>query len=128
MKFRKALEKPAPSFVCAEYETRVELLRLDNGLRTLTRNFRCKLEEIDLIMGDGDIVVFVEVLYRSNARFGGPFASFTLTKQKRLIKTATQYLANSPKLVNRDCRFDAVDVTRRNGALAFDRVIGAFSA
>ena len=128
MKFRKALEKPAPSFVCAEYETRVELLRLRTGLRTLTRNFRCKLEEIDLIMGDGDIVVFVEVLYRSNARFGGPFASFTLTKQKRLIKTATQYLANSPKLVNRDCRFDAVDVTRRNGALAFDRVRGAFSA
>ena len=128
MKFRKALEKPAASFVCAEYETRVELLRLDNGLRTLARNFRCKLEEIDLIMGDGDIVVFVEVLYRCNARFGGPFASFTLTKQKRLIKTATQYLANSPKLVNRDCRFDAVDVTRRNGALVFDRVRGAFSA
>ena len=40
MKFRKALEKPAPSFVGAEYETRVELLLLDNGLPTLARNFR----------------------------------------------------------------------------------------
>ncbi|MFP6781237.1 MAG: YraN family protein, partial [Gammaproteobacteria bacterium] len=54
MKFRKALEKPAPSFVGAEYETCVELLLLDNGLPTLARNFRCKLGEIDLIMEDGE--------------------------------------------------------------------------
>lgn len=128
MKFRKTLEKLASSFVGAECETRVELLLLDNGLRTLARNFRCKLGEIDLIMEDGDIVVFVEVRYRSNARFGGLFASITPTKQKRFIKTATQYLVNSPKLVNRNCRFDAVGVTRRNGALAFDWGRDAFSA
>ena len=47
------------------------------GLRCLARNYRCRLGEIDLIMQDGDTVVFVEVRQRRSARFGGAAASIT---------------------------------------------------
>jgi len=40
------------------------------GLRLLQRNFRCRFGEIDLIMRDGNVLVFVEVRHRSSARFG----------------------------------------------------------
>ncbi len=41
-----------------------------HGLRLLTRNFHCRRGEIDLIMRDGDSLVFVEVRYRQQVRFG----------------------------------------------------------
>ena len=42
------------------------------GLRLLTRNFRCKAGEIDLVLEDGDQLVFAEVRYRSGKAFGLP--------------------------------------------------------
>ena len=127
MNSRDVLKKIIPSVVGSEFEHRVELLLHDNGLRTLARNFRCKMGEVDLIMEDSEVVVFVEVRYRRDARFGGPFASITPAKQKRLIRAATQYLATKPKLANRNCRFDTVGVTQQNGRVTFDWIRDAFS-
>ncbi len=62
------------------------------GLRCLARNYRCRLGEIDLIMQDGDTVVFVEVRQRRSARFGGAAASITPAKQARLTLAAEHYL------------------------------------
>lgn len=36
------------------------------GLFIVTKNFRCKSGEIDLVVRDGKYLVFVEVKYRSN--------------------------------------------------------------
>ena len=36
------------------------------GLRLLAQNWSCKRGELDLVMLDGDTVVFVEVCYRIN--------------------------------------------------------------
>ncbi len=36
------------------------------GLRLLAQNWSCKRGELDLVMLDGDTVVFVEVRYRKN--------------------------------------------------------------
>ena len=41
------------------------------GLVCVTRNYRCRMGEIDLIMHDGTTLVFVEVRQRRSARFGG---------------------------------------------------------
>ncbi|MBI2312727.1 MAG: YraN family protein [Betaproteobacteria bacterium] len=76
------------------------------GLRLLERNYRCRFGEIDLILTDGDTLVFVEVRLRAGSGFGGAGASITRAKQARLIKTARHYLGrrkDSPP-----CRFDAV--------------------
>lgn len=80
-----------------------------HGLRLLTRNFRCKYGEIDLIMQDGNVLVFVEVRFRRNHRFGGPLASITPEKQRRLLMAAQIYLQQHPvKGKDAGMRFDVV--------------------
>ena len=70
------------------------------------RNYRCRFGEIDLIMRDGITVVFVEVRMRASGSFGGAAASITLSKQRRLLRTARHYLLSLQ--VEPSCRFDAV--------------------
>ena len=76
------------------------------GLKPVTKNYRSRFGEIDLIMQDGVELVFVEVRLRSNAGFGGAAASIDTRKQQRLIRTAQQYLAGLSHIP--PCRFDAV--------------------
>ncbi len=78
-----------------------------HGLRILTRNYRCRGGEIDLICQDGAALVFVEVRLRRSNAFGGAAASITLTKQRRIILAARHYLATHSK-TDADCRFDCV--------------------
>jgi putative endonuclease len=77
-----------------------------NGLTLLQRNYRCRHGEIDLVMRDGDTLVFVEVRLRSRGDFGGAAASINAAKQAKLIRTAQHYLAAQPRTPA--CRFDAV--------------------
>ena len=79
---------------------------LDQGLQLITRNYRCRFGEIDLIMRDGKTTVFAEVRLRGNQRFGGAAASVTTQKQRRLIASAQHYLTGqrTPPL----CRFDVI--------------------
>lgn len=74
----------------AERDARRHLER--NGLRFLESNYRCRWGEIDLVMKDGDTLVFVEVRYRNTERFGGAAASVDRGKQQRLCRTAANYL------------------------------------
>jgi putative endonuclease len=78
----------------------------EHGLKLIVRNYRSRFGEIDLVMHDGDTLVFIEVRLRTNASFGGAAASIDARKKKCIINTAQQYLAG---LVNAPpCRFDAV--------------------
>ena len=76
------------------------------GLRLLERNYRCRFGEIDLIMGDGPTLVFVEVRYRRNHSFGGAIESITHTKREKLLRAARHYMATRKEFPA--CRFDAV--------------------
>jgi len=82
----------------------VELLR-EAGLRILARNWRCRHGEIDLIAEEGRTLVFAEVRYRRQARFGGAAESITHAKRARLVAAAGLYLAGRPQA---DCRFDVL--------------------
>ncbi|MEI7456877.1 MAG: YraN family protein [Nitrosomonadales bacterium] len=76
------------------------------GLQLLAHNYRSRFGEIDLIMQDGSVLVFVEVRQRSRADYGGAAASIDVHKQRKLISTAQHYLAqlhHTPP-----CRFDAL--------------------
>lgn len=77
-----------------------------NGLRLIQSNFRCRFGEIDLILRDGETLIFAEVRQRSRGDFGGAAASIDAHKQRRLILTAQHYLASLPRIP--PCRFDAV--------------------
>ena len=79
------------------------------GLRPVASKVRCRAGEIDLIMRDGDAVVFVEVRRRSREDFGGAAASVDSAKRRRLVRAAQWWLLTRygggawPA-----CRFDVV--------------------
>ena len=75
------------------------------GLILLEKNFRCKYGEIDLVMRDGNTLVFVEVRLRSSEQFGGAGSSINHTKQQKLSRTAEYYLQAHG---DNNCRFDAI--------------------
>jgi putative endonuclease len=81
-----------------------------NGLRLIVRNFNCRYGELDLVMRDKDVVVFVEVRYRRSQGFGGALDSVSASKRDRLIKTASLFLQSRPDLATRACRFDVIAI------------------
>jgi putative endonuclease len=93
------------------------------GLRHLTGNYRCRQGELDLVMVEGNTLVFVEVRYRSDARFGTGAESVNVHKQRRLIYAAQHYLQRHPRLADRPCRFDVVAIgpANRDGAVEWIR-------
>ena len=78
------------------------------GLRLVTRNYRCRGGEIDLVMLHGDHVVFVEVRYRHDARFGRAEETVGRAKQARLLLAANHYLQRHAEA--RATRFDVVAI------------------
>jgi putative endonuclease len=78
------------------------------GLTLRAANVRYRVGEIDLVMDDGEALVFVEVRYRHGEQFGGGSGSVDLRKQQRLARAASMYLADHPALARRPCRFDVV--------------------
>ena len=112
----------------AQIERSAEQYLKKHGLRTICRNYRCRRGEIDLIMEDGTYLVFVEVRYRRNHDYGTPLETITAAKQRRIVHAATFFLNERNAFHNRYSRFDAVGVSKRNGAITFDWIKDAFSA
>jgi len=78
------------------------------------RNYWCRFGEIDLIMRDGETLVFVEVRMRANRNFGGAGSSITLSKQRKVVRAARHYLLSLR--TEPCCRFDAVLLSGNDGS------------
>jgi putative endonuclease len=76
------------------------------GLKLVNKNFSCRFGEIDIIMLDKKVLVFVEVRFRKNNNFGGALESITPGKQQKLRNTAELYLQQNRQYEN--ARFDVV--------------------
>ncbi|MDR3159011.1 MAG: YraN family protein [Zoogloeaceae bacterium] len=76
------------------------------GLVVVARNFRVRGGEIDLIVREGEITVFVEVRLRRSRAFGGAIGSIGVQKRRRLLLAARHWLLRHPQHGN--CRFDCV--------------------
>ncbi|HVT31277.1 MAG TPA: YraN family protein [Rhodanobacteraceae bacterium] len=98
------------------------------GLSLVARNYRCRYGEIDLVMRDRDTIVFVEVRYRRSGRFGGGIDSVDAGKRAKLVRSASAFLADHPRLADRACRFDVVAIGDDGGAPSFDWRRDAFDA
>mgnify|MGYP000467442209 CR=1 FL=1 len=82
------------------------------GLRYVDGNVASPFGEIDLIMRDGAVTVFVEVRYRRSASYGDAASSVTPQKQQRLLKAARLWLCRqNGSFETVDCRFDVVAFT-----------------
>lgn len=85
------------------------------GYRIVTRNWRSRLGEIDLVAEDDGVLVFVEVKTRTGTSRGSAAEAVTSAKQRRLTLLAREYLLRHDR---RDCaaRFDVVAITLTGGA------------
>lgn len=83
---------------------------LGQGLTLLARNVGSRLGEIDLIMCDGDSLVFIEVRQRTRHDFGGAAASVTAAKRRRLQRQAQHYLMSRFGDRWPPCRFDVIAI------------------
>ena len=97
-----------------EIESLVSSYLQDQGLKLVTTNYRCKMGEIDLIMMDGETLVFVEVRYRQNFDYGDGVATVNKNKQWRIKRTATNYLQQHNLYDKIKCRFDVVAVSGKS--------------
>lgn len=82
-----------------------------HGLQLVAQNFRCRRGEIDLLMREGEELVFVEVRLRRHPDFGGALESVTFTKQQRIISAAGYFLQTHPAWSRHACRFDVVAIS-----------------
>jgi len=96
------------------------------GYRILTRNYRTRGGELDIVAMDGDTLVFVEVKSRRSERFGGPIEAVDAVKQARMTKAAFAYIANELSS-QPPCRFDVVGVrSHKGGRETYELVRDAF--
>ena len=86
------------------------------GYRLIQRNWHTQIGELDLVMEEGETLVFVEVRTRQGKSFGTPEESITAAKQARLIELAQTYLQETNE-VARPWRIDVVGVLLRLGGL-----------
>ena len=94
---------------------RAELVALDylknNGLELLEHNYHGPGGEIDLIMLDNNVIVFIEVRYRSNNSYAGAIESIDRKKCERIIKTSQKYLQNNRWASRNLCRLDVITIS-----------------
>lgn len=107
------IERDAPSShqLGRRAEERAERFLIAQGLATIARNHRFARGEIDLVMLEGDSLVFVEVRHRGSDSFGSAAESVYVVKQRRLIATAQHFLQSHQQHAQRNCRFDVVIVS-----------------
>lgn len=98
----------------------------EQRLQLLDSNYSCRWGEIDLIMRDGETIVFVEVKARTSSLFGDAASTVTTTKQQRIIKTALHYLMMKKITDKYPVRFDVIAL--QGGQLTIDWIKNAFSA
>jgi len=80
------------------------------GYRILTRNFQCRLGEIDIIARKGETIIFTEVRSRRYPFLVDPLATVDQKKIDRIILSARYYLLKE-RLGEPPCRFDVLGIT-----------------
>lgn len=101
---------------------------LRHGLTPVAANANYRGGELDLVMRDGDTLVFVEVRYRRGSGFGGGAASVDAGKRRKLVHAAGLFLAAHREYAKAPCRFDVIDASGDPQAPAFDWLRDAFRA
>lgn len=81
----------------------------EQGMVVLDRNWRCELGEVDLVLRDGEVLVFCEVKTRASAAYGAPVEAVGVAKVQRLRRLAARWIVERGVRV-REVRIDLVGV------------------
>ena len=98
---RQALGELGEDLACRELERR--------GHAIITRRYRTKWGELDIVTSHEGVTVFVEVRAKSGGSFGDPAESVTMQKQQRVVCMAQDYVTRH-RLDDSPCRFDVVAI------------------
>lgn len=102
------------------------------GLREVAANANYRFGELDLVMLEGNgatlTLVFVEVRYRRDIRFGGGAASVDANKRRKIVHAAQAFLATHPNYGQMACRFDVVEADGDPASPRFRWLRDAFRA
>jgi putative endonuclease len=79
------------------------------GLKTVTRRYATPVGELDLVMRDGQTVVFVEVKTRRSRALADPQDAVRRPKQQKMARCAAWFLEHR-RWAERPCRFDVVAI------------------
>jgi putative endonuclease len=80
----------------------------DRGLIVLSRGYRCRLGELDLVCRDAASLVVVEVRARSNSSFGSAVETIDSRKRARIIQATRHFLMRRREWRDAAIRFDVV--------------------
>ena len=96
------------------------------GYTIVTRNWRVREGEIDIIASQGDTVAFVEVKWRRNASFASPGESVTAKKRASLRRAASMWMAENGE---KNARFDVIEMVAGQGGAppSIRHIVGAFA-
>jgi putative endonuclease len=97
----------------------------NKGYKLVERNYRCAVGELDLIVLDHRVVVFVEVKTRTGPGFGTPLEAVEVRKQRKMIHAAQVFLSLKG-LHQRDARFDVVGVSWAGRVPVVEHIENAF--
>ena len=108
------------------YEQKARVYLETQGLKFIAANQTFKCGELDLVMVDGDTIVFVEVRQRKSNRFGGAVESIDYRKQQKWLNAANMWLftKRNQSLDTAKCRFDVVAFEGDNPPLWLPNFLG----
>jgi putative endonuclease len=96
------------------------------GYHYVDRNWRCRAGEIDLIMRDGDELVFVEVKTRRGERAGRAEEAISPAKARKLLAAGEWYVSDHPEYHDSLWRCDLVAITIQvSGPARIDHYVNA---
>lgn len=82
---------------------------IKRGCTILARNVRYPEGELDIVVRDGQSLVFVEVRTRRSLRHGEIWESITPAKRRRVVRAAQRFRSEH-RLLSVPCRFDVITV------------------
>jgi putative endonuclease len=114
---RRALGAQAEAFVSKYLQ--------NNGFQIIAHNYRCRGGEIDIIASKEDVLVFVEVKFRTTHYF--PLSQIVSpSKQRKIIQTAQWYIMHHA-VGDKVIRFDIALVESDNLAVPLTYIPNAFT-
>jgi putative endonuclease len=95
------------------------------GYTILTRNYRSRYGEVDIICTCEHSIVFVEVKTRTSTSFGSPEESITRSKREHIRKVALIYLKSYPHPF-KEIRFDVIGIVMDGKEPRINHLVAAF--
>ena len=96
--------------VGAYYETKVCEYLKQNNYEIITRNYRARIGEIDIIASNEGYLCFIEVKYRAKGNMVSGLYAVDKKKQKTIYNVARIYMLENHLNDNTKSRFDVVSV------------------